>query len=111
MSTDVNSQMSYSVDRPRDNGGSCRALRPFLHTATSTALPPAYNQSDVVHLLMFSSSNIGEFSKDVRMLAALEDADSDGDKLLEAARRLAGAFSELLTVAQPGSNEVNIHYC
>lgn len=53
-----------------------------------------------------SSTNMGDFSKDVRMLAALEEAESDGDKLLEAARRLAGAFSDLLTVAQPGSNEV-----
>lgn len=49
---------------------------------------------------------MGEFSKDVRMLAALEEEDNDGDKLLEAARRLAGAFSDLLNVAQPGSSEV-----
>jgi len=41
------------------------------------------------------------------MLAALEETESDGDKLLEAARRLAGAFSELLTAAQPGSAEVS----
>jgi len=63
----------------------------------------------IIHivLLMHSSSNIGEFSKDVRMLAALEETESDGDKLLEAARRLAGAFSELLTAAQPGSAEVS----
>ena len=65
----------------------------------------------VVHDLncfaLYSSSNIGEFSKDVRMLAALEETESDGDKLLEAARRLAGAFSELLTAAQPGSAEVS----
>lgn len=54
-----------------------------------------------------SSSNIGEFSKDVRLLAALEEAENDGDKLLDAARRLAGAFSELLNAAQPGSNEVS----
>jgi len=40
------------------------------------------------------------------MLAALEETESDGDKLLDAARRLAGAFSELLTAAQPGSAEV-----
>ena len=57
--------------------------------------------------MMCSSSNIGEFSKDVRMLAALEEMESDGDKLLEAARRLAGAFSELLSAAQPGSAEVS----
>ena len=54
-----------------------------------------------------SSSNIGEFSKDVRLLAALEDTESDGDKLLDAARKLAGAFSDLLNAAQPGSNEVS----
>jgi len=41
------------------------------------------------------------------MLAALEETESDGDKLLDAARRLAGAFSELLTAAQPGSAEVD----
>jgi len=44
------------------------------------------------------------------MLAALEETESDGDKLLGAARRLAGAFSELLTAAQPGSAEVST-YC
>jgi talin len=53
------------------------------------------------------SSNIGEFSRDMRMLAALEEDASDGDKLLDAARRLAGAFSELLRAAQPGSQEVS----
>ena len=58
-------------------------------------------------MFLYSSSNIGEFSKDVRMLAALEETESDGDKLLDAARRLAGAFSELLTAAQPGSAEVS----
>jgi len=60
-----------------------------------------------VMYVVYSSSNIGEFSKDVRMLAALEERESDGDKLLDAARRLAGAFSELLTAAQPGSAEVS----
>jgi len=59
-----------------------------------------------LHFIAFSSSNMGEFSKDVRMLAALEESENDGDKLMDAARRLAGAFSELLTVAQPGANEV-----
>ena len=61
----------------------------------------------VVLSVLFSSSNIGEFSKDVRMLAALEETETDGDKLLDAARRLAGAFSELLMAAQPGSAEVS----
>jgi len=51
------------------------------------------------------SSNMGEFSKDVKMLAALEEEESDNEKLLDAARRLANAFSDLLKAAQPGSTE------
>ena len=58
-------------------------------------------------LITFSSSNIGEFSKDVKMLAALQEEDNDGDKLLDAARRLAGAFSDLMNAAQPDSQEVS----
>ena len=58
-------------------------------------------------LNFFSSSNIGEFSKDVKMLAALQEEDNDGDKLLDAARRLAGAFSDLLSAAQPDTQEVS----
>ena len=63
--------------------------------------------------LMFNSqSNIIEFSRDVRLLAALQDDQSDGDKLLDAARKLASAFSDLLNAAQPGSQEVweNNHF-
>ena len=51
------------------------------------------------------SSNIGEFSKDMRMLAALQEQESDGERLMEAARRLAGAFTDLLKAAQPGSDQ------
>ena len=55
----------------------------------------------------FSSSNVGMFSKDVKMLAALQEEEVDGDRLLDAARRLAGAFSDLLKAAQPGTQEVS----
>ncbi|XP_055955771.1 talin-2-like isoform X4 [Patella vulgata] len=51
------------------------------------------------------SSNLGEFSGDVKMLAALQDDSNSGNKLMDAARRLAGAFSNLLQAAQPGSSE------
>lgn len=51
-----------------------------------------------------SASNLGEFSHDVKMLAALQE--DDKGRLLDAARRLAGAFSDLLDAAQPGSKEV-----
>ncbi|XP_064596457.1 talin-1-like [Liolophura sinensis] len=49
------------------------------------------------------ASNLGEFSHDVKMLAALQE--DDKGRLLDAARRLAGAFSDLLDAAQPGSKE------
>lgn len=41
------------------------------------------------------------------MLAALQEEEDTGDRLLQAARRLAGAFSDLLQAAQPGTTEVN----
>ncbi|XP_070178806.1 talin-1-like [Littorina saxatilis] len=51
------------------------------------------------------SSNMGQFSRDVKMVAALGEDDHSGDKLMDATRRLCGAFSELLNAAQPGSRE------
>ncbi|XP_077996572.1 talin-1-like isoform X2 [Glandiceps talaboti] len=53
------------------------------------------------------SSNLPELAKSVRLLSALlaDDKDGDGQKLLDAARKLAGAFSDLLKAAQPGSKE------
>lgn len=52
------------------------------------------------------SSNLGEFSHDVKMLAALQ-GENTGNKLMEAAKILAGAFSDLLNAAQPGSKAPN----
>ncbi|KAL8568329.1 hypothetical protein ACOMHN_040902 [Nucella lapillus] len=51
------------------------------------------------------SSNMGQFSRDVKMLAALGEDQNAGDKLLDATRTLCGAFSDLLNAAQPGSRE------
>lgn len=51
------------------------------------------------------SANLPEFSKDARLLAALYEDDEDGNKLLDAARRLANAFTDLLKAAQPGSDQ------
>ena len=59
-----------------------------------------------VFCICYSSTNIGEFTNDVRMLAALEENDSEGDRLMGAARLLVGAFTDLLKAAQPDSNEV-----
>lgn len=55
----------------------------------------------------YSTSNVGEFSHDVRMLAALHEDKNAGGSLLDAAKRLAGAFSDLLTAAQPNARDVS----
>ena len=44
------------------------------------------------------------------MLAALQE-DDNGNKLLDAARRLAGGLSDLLNAAQPENREVILHCC
>nr|A0A3G2LGI8.1 RecName: Full=Talin [Oscarella pearsei]AYN71349.1 talin [Oscarella pearsei] len=51
------------------------------------------------------SSNLTELSKGVRMIAALQGNSHDGEKLLEAARGLAGAVRHLLKSAEPSENQ------
>ncbi|BFZ14072.1 hypothetical protein BsWGS_17114 [Bradybaena similaris] len=51
------------------------------------------------------SSNVGDFSRDVKMLATLHEDDRSGQRLLDAARGLIGAFSDLLRIAEPGTTE------
>lgn len=46
-------------------------------------------------------------TRGVRMLAALMDDDVSGDKLLDAARKLCSAFSDLLKAAEPETKEVS----
>lgn len=53
------------------------------------------------------SSNLTEMSKGVKLLAALmEDEGGNGRQLLQAAKNLASAVSDLLKTAQPASAEV-----
>ncbi|XP_054280659.1 talin-2 isoform X2 [Macrosteles quadrilineatus] len=51
------------------------------------------------------TSNLPEMSRGVRMLAALMDDEDNGDKLLDAARKLCTAFSDLLRAAEPETKE------
>ncbi|XP_075218972.1 talin_middle and talin-RS domain-containing protein rhea isoform X1 [Lycorma delicatula] len=51
------------------------------------------------------TSNLPEMTRGVRMLAALMDDDVSGDKLLDAARKLCSAFSDLLKAAEPETKE------
>ncbi|XP_050591616.1 talin-1 isoform X3 [Bombus affinis] len=51
------------------------------------------------------ATNLPEMTKGVRMIAALMDDDSSGDKLLDAARKLCSAFSDLLKATEPETKE------
>ncbi|KAL5020158.1 hypothetical protein ScPMuIL_003050 [Solemya velum] len=51
------------------------------------------------------SSNLGDFSRDVKMVVVLQEDEDAGSKLLTAARQLAGAFGDLLNATQPESKE------
>lgn len=52
------------------------------------------------------TSNLPEMTRGVRMIAALMEDESSGDKLLDAARKLCTAFSDLLKAAEPETKEV-----
>ncbi|CAG2163728.1 unnamed protein product [Oppiella nova] len=47
------------------------------------------------------STNLPEMSRDVKVIAALMDDDDKGERLIDAARNLCSAFSELLKAAEP----------
>ncbi|XP_048515080.1 talin-1 isoform X2 [Athalia rosae] len=51
------------------------------------------------------ASNLPEMTKGVRMIAALLDDESSGDRLLDAARKLCLAFSDLLKATEPETKE------
>lgn len=54
--------------------------------------------------------NLPEMTKGIRMVAALVDDQSSGDKLLNAARKLCLAFSDLLKATEPQTKEVKIFF-
>lgn len=51
------------------------------------------------------AQTIPEVTKEVRLIAALMEDSNNGDKLLEAARNLCNAFSDLLKAAEPENKE------
>ncbi|CAG4965792.1 unnamed protein product [Colias eurytheme] len=51
------------------------------------------------------TTNLPEMTKGVQMIAALMDDDDNGDKLLDATRKLCSAFTDLLRAAEPETKE------
>lgn len=54
------------------------------------------------------TTNLPEMTRGVRMIAALMEDESSGEKLLDAARKLCSAFSDLLKAAEPETKEVRV---
>lgn len=54
------------------------------------------------------ATNLPEMTKGVRMIAALMDDESSGERLLDAARKLCSAFSDLLKATEPETKEVTL---
>ncbi|KAF7391235.1 hypothetical protein HZH66_009715 [Vespula vulgaris] len=51
------------------------------------------------------ATNLPEMTKGVRMIAALMEDESSGERLLDAARKLCSAFSDLLKATEPETKE------
>ncbi|CAK1549078.1 unnamed protein product [Leptosia nina] len=51
------------------------------------------------------TTNLPEMTKGVQMIAALMDDDDNGDRLLDATRKLCSAFTDLLRAAEPETKE------
>lgn len=88
---------------PRPASASSSASSSFL----SSGDPAETDYTAVGCAVTTISSNLTEMSRGVKLLAALlEDEGGNGRPLLQAAKGLAGAVSELLRSAQPASAEV-----
>lgn len=78
--------------------------------AATAQVVTATNAEDIDHDAVGAAvsqiaQSIPEVTKEVRMIAALMDDDPNGDKLLEATRRLCNAFSDLLRAAEPEAKD------
>ncbi|XP_064472172.1 talin-2-like isoform X2 [Ornithodoros turicata] len=72
-----------------------------------TAGPPEDVDSPAVgQAISTITTNLPEMSKDVKMIAALMDDEDAGDKLMDAARKLCNAFSDLLKAAEPQNRAI-----
>lgn len=78
--------------------------------AATAQVVTASNAEDIDHDAVGAAvsqiaQSIPEVTKEVRLIAALMDDDLNGDKLLEATRKLCNAFSDLLKAAEPEAKD------
>ncbi|XP_070498321.1 talin-2 isoform X3 [Chironomus tepperi] len=80
-----------------------------MNAATAQVVTAA-NAEDVDHDAVGAAvsqiaQSIPEVTKEVRLIAALMDDDFNGDKLLDATKKLCNAFSDLLKAAEPEAKD------
>lgn len=101
--------IEQTIDTHKQNVGSQIAE---MNAATAQVVTLTSGPADDVdHTAVGSAitiiaTNLPEMTKGVRMIAALMDDDTSGLRLLDAARKLCTAFSDLLKATEPETKEV-----
>nr|CAD7426624.1 unnamed protein product [Timema monikensis] len=102
---DTNKQ-SVSSQIAAMNAATAQELsQPPLFVAVFSGPPEDVDHTMVGAAISTITTNLPEMTRGVRMIAALMEDDTSGDKLLDAARKLCSAFSDLLKAAEPETKE------
>ncbi|XP_025831317.1 talin-2 isoform X1 [Agrilus planipennis] len=110
LGTDISSKKwkQITLDTRKQNVGSqiaaMNAATAQVVTLTS-ATSEEVDHTAVGAAITTIGSNLPEMTKDVKMIAALMDDKNNGEKLLDAAKKLCNAFSDLLKAAEPETKE------
>ncbi|CAB0031459.1 unnamed protein product [Trichogramma brassicae] len=97
-----------TIDTHKQNIGSQMAAMNAAVAQVVTLTSKTYEEVDhdaVGAAITTITSNLPEVTKGVSMIAALIDDESTGDRLLDAARKLCLAFSDLLKATEPETKE------
>lgn len=102
--------IEQTIDTHKQNVGSqIAAMNAATAQVVTLTSGPADNvdHTAVGAAITTIATNLPEMTKGVRMIAALMDDESSGERLLDAARKLCTAFSDLLKATEPETKEVS----
>ncbi|XP_032666456.1 talin-1 isoform X2 [Odontomachus brunneus] len=100
--------IEQTIDTHKQNVGSqIAAMNAATAQVVTLTSGPADNvdHTAVGAAITTIATNLPEMTKGVRMIAALMDDESSGERLLDAARKLCTAFSDLLKATEPETKE------
>lgn len=103
--------IEQTIDTHKQNVGSqIAAMNAATAQVVTLTSGPADNvdHTAVGAAITTIATNLPEMTKGVRMIAALMDDESSGERLLDAARKLCSAFSDLLKATEPETKEVSL---